>query len=320
MLVRTAMHNLTATYFGSFALYRDGLALCLPGSRLVLDLGRLLIGIGRPISRDEVLEILWPNCDPQRSGHRLHVAVSQLRQHLDPPRAASSVIRFQADAYQVAPGAIETDFQTFETSFERGRGLLRLGAVDRAAEAFRCALAVYRGDFLADRPYADWALARRAYFLERRLTAISALADHALQRNDFAAAVEYTQLEVRADGLRERAHRQLMRAYYLMGQRGLAVRQFHICAEVLERDIGVTPARLTRQLRDAIISDAELPDEPLPHRSGTGAVFAQHHPEPVEGLTDGHSRACHVEYHVDAERQQHQDEAQRERKREFATA
>lgn len=258
---RATTAALYATCLGPFRVFRDGHELSLGGGRLVVDLFRLLVGAGRPVPRDEVLELLWPNADPLRSGHRLHVTVSALRQSLDLAGRGVSALKFQDDAYQVDPDTLSTDFQRFDAHYDDGRRWAEAGSADRAAESFKTALALYGGDFLADRPYADWALQRRAHFLERRLSASAMLAEYALGCNDLVAAVEYAHLQLAADSLRERAHRQLMRAHYLMGQRACAIRQYEHCAELLQREVGVTPSHLTRQLREAIVRDAVLPAE-----------------------------------------------------------
>jgi DNA-binding SARP family transcriptional activator len=250
--------GLYAKCFGRFRLFQDGQEVRLGSRRLVMDLLRLLVGAGRPIPRDELLELLWPEGNPSRSGHRLHVAMSAVRRVLN----TAGAVRFEDDAYMVDPDTVVTDCQLFEASYEQAR---RLDG-QPAAQQFLEALSLYEGDFLADRPYAEWALQRRAHFLERRLTAVAFLADYALDTNDAVSAAEYATIQLIADSLRERAHRQLMRAHYRLGQRACAIRQYDICAELLKREVGVAPSKLTRQLRDAIAQDAPLPVEPGPPR------------------------------------------------------
>ena len=59
----------------------------------------------------------------------------------------------------------------------------------------------------------------------------------------------------------EQAHRQLMRAHYLRGQRAAAVRQYRACVADLQRELGVPPSLLTQRLADAIAADTALPSE-----------------------------------------------------------
>ena len=97
---------------------------------------------------------------------------------------------------------------------------------------------------------------------KHRLGVVSVLADLSLHQRDLSTAMDYAQVQLAADSLRERAHRQLMRAHYLLGQRACAVRQYDCCVELLKREMGVRPSLLTRELRDAIVSDSPLPDGP----------------------------------------------------------
>jgi DNA-binding SARP family transcriptional activator len=52
-----------------------------------------------------------------------------------------------------------------------------------------------------------------------------------------------------------------MRAHYHLGQRGVAIRQFRICSDLLERELGVAPSRLTLALYEAIRDDRQLPPD-----------------------------------------------------------
>ena len=108
---------------------------------------------------------------------------------------------------------------------------------------------------------AEWTHQARAHFVERRLSALDLLAEHAADRGDLASVLEYGTEILEIDGLRERAHRQLMRAHLALGQRACALRQYQLCVELLERELGVEPSHLTRQLHDSIRADAELPPE-----------------------------------------------------------
>ena len=56
-------------------------------SRKARDLLRILVARrGRPVPRGELSELLWPDDDPERTGHRLSVLLSIVRGVLDPFR------------------------------------------------------------------------------------------------------------------------------------------------------------------------------------------------------------------------------------------
>lgn len=54
-------------------------------------------------------------------------------------------------------------------------------------------------------------------------------------------AIRYAKRLIDLDPVSEAAHRLLMRLHYLAGDRGAALRAYHHCREVLERELGVEP-------------------------------------------------------------------------------
>jgi DNA-binding SARP family transcriptional activator len=252
---------LFATFFGGFTVFRDHRQLSIGSSRPVCELGTyLMANAGRSVTRDALMDLLWPEVDPSRAAHRLHVAVSDLRRIVDSPGVAS-LVRLQDDSYQIAACSVSTDCELFEQQYQRARRHLLNGDEDVAATAFEAALELYTGEFLADHPYLEWAAHKRAHFAERQLGALTALCEHAAHRRDFGAVEEYARAILAVDNLREQAHRHLMRAHYYLGLRASAIRQYRACAADLERELGAAPSLLTQQLHDAICHDHELPAE-----------------------------------------------------------
>src|SRR5439155_4245252 len=184
----------------------------------------------------------------RRAAHRLHNAVSGARRMLERGIGAQSVIAFEDDSYVIAASAVLTDYDLFASSYRAGRYALASGDREGAAHAFRAALALDAGEYVADDPYASWTQPRRVHVSEQRLNALTYLCEHAAERGELVPVLEYAQRILDIDEFRERAHRHLMRAHYLLGQRGCALRQYRRCEEVLHSELDAAPARATRQL------------------------------------------------------------------------
>jgi DNA-binding SARP family transcriptional activator len=254
--------DLYATFFGTFALYRGQRQLPLGHNRAVVELCRYLIArAGQLIPQDELLELLWPNSDSVPARHRLHVAVSSMRRILEVDGDNATFVQLDDQCYSIPAHAVVTDCDLFERHYQDGKLCLARRDLPSAAAAFRAALALYKGEYLANLPYAAWTHQARAHFAERRLTALTVLCEHAALEHDVLAVLEYAQQILEIDNLRERAHRHLMRAHYHLGQRGCALRQYQTCARILHEELGVPPAQVTQRLRQAICDDADLPPE-----------------------------------------------------------
>jgi DNA-binding SARP family transcriptional activator len=260
----TSEPPLFATFFGGFALYREHHRLSIGSSRPVCELGTYLMAhAGQSIARDALMDLLWPEVDPARAAHRLHVAISDLRRIVD-ARGLTTLVSLQDDSYRIAASSVATDCDLFEQHYQRARRYVVHGDEHLAAAAFEAALQLYTGEFLADHPYLEWAAQKRAHFAERQLGALTALCEYAARRRDFGAVLEYARAILAVDNLREQAHRHLMRAHYSLGQRASAIRQYRTCAADLERELGVRPSLLTQQLHEAICHDHALPAEAGP--------------------------------------------------------
>jgi DNA-binding SARP family transcriptional activator len=254
--------RLHATFLGTFSVLAGDAALDLGRSRSVNELCRYLIAHrGQLTPRDQLLELLWPDAPSDRGLHRLHVAISLLRKVVDEPHSSDSCIHLDGDAYALIPGSVDTDCELFDTHFLRARACLGQRDSGGAAAAFLDALTLYRGDYLADEPYEEWTHQARAHFAERRMTAMMFLCERASQARELEAVVDYATQILNVDSLQERAHRHLMRAQYMMGQRGCAIRQYNACRLVLVRELGAQPSQLTQRLNAAICADDPLPDE-----------------------------------------------------------
>ena len=62
------------------------------------------------------------------------------------------------------------------------------------------------------------------------------------QTGDYAAAIGYAQRLLRHDPLHEAMYQHLMRLHALSGDRASAVRVYHTCTTILERELGVEPS------------------------------------------------------------------------------
>jgi DNA-binding SARP family transcriptional activator len=254
--------SLYATFFGRFAIYRNGEQVKLRQSKLVLELARFLLAhAGRPISRDELSELLWAGVDTSTTMHRLEAVMSNLRQLLYGSGAGRNLLSFEDDCYIAHTEGITTDYQLFTELIAVANRERLQGDSHSAASLFESALGLYKGDFLADHPYVEWAIPRRVRLAEQRLDALTFLSEHALAAGAFDTAIAYCRQILLTDNLRERAHRNLMQAHYHIGERAHAIQQYHRCADALRTELGTTPSLPTRRLYQAICSDSPLPPD-----------------------------------------------------------
>lgn len=133
--------------------------------------------------------------------------------------------------------------------------------------------ALYRGELLAGFGLADapdfdlWLTTERERLHELALAALRGQATGHFARGDSAASLASWQRLIALDPLAEDAHRQLMLALALNGQRSAALAQYGLCCELLERELGVEAEMETTRLYQRIRTArrvVNLPPETAP--------------------------------------------------------
>ena len=91
----------------------------------------------------------------------------------------------------------------------------------------------------------DWLMVDRERFRQLRLHVLEATAERLIRDGDFGLALEAALAALRADWLRESAHRVVIRIHLAEGNVEEARRAFETCRRMLVRDVGVEPAPAT---------------------------------------------------------------------------
>ena len=83
----------------------------------------LALSPGRRLHREQVMELLWPERDPEAAANNLHQALYVARRALAAAGAdASTVLPLREDMLVLAPdGGVEVDVDVFETAVARAR-------------------------------------------------------------------------------------------------------------------------------------------------------------------------------------------------------
>jgi len=197
----------------------------------------------RVVMVDEIAEAIWPHSGPRAIANTRY-AIHRLRMKLEPRRAAHDPPAFvvaRRGGYVLDRQRIWIDADEFERAVEEGRtAMTRLGGA-LATQHLKAAMRLYRGVFLADEPYADWAyderhrLAGLASYALRLLTAL------ARERGDGPHAIVHLQRLAELEPLDSGVHRELVQALLGEGRRSDAKRRYESFAHRLRRELGQEP-------------------------------------------------------------------------------
>jgi len=210
-------------------------------------------GRERPVAKEVLMELFWPNVHPDAARNNLNVAIYGLRQALRQTRPSFSHVLFQDDCYQLNPDLqIWVDVDEFMERFRTAQNLERRGELIAAIREYRAAEALYQGECLEEDRYEDWLIPYRQSLQDAYLSLLERLSRYSLDQADYAACATVCRKMLAVDPCCEQAHRRLMRCYSRQGQHYLALRQYHLCVETLKEELDVAPAPITTQLYDRI--------------------------------------------------------------------
>ncbi len=211
----------------------------------------LMLRAGNPAARESLVEALWPGVSPDAGANRFHVVLHALRAVIEPLRDQRRwiYIRNQGDLYYFnmeAPHRI--DLYAFRHLAAASHQLERQGRALEAVECMEEAAALYRGDLLADEPYAAWCGAERDHVRASYFELVHHMAELCFSLAIPERAVPHLRRALLADPLREGLHQKLIEALARLGRRGEALAQYRTCAELLQRELETDPLPETREL------------------------------------------------------------------------
>lgn len=213
-------------------------------SRKARDVLKILVAArGRRVPREMLLETLWPEEDPERSSPRLSVVLSTIRAVLDPDkaRAADHYLASDRGSVTLRLDALAVDVERFIASATAGLELLAAGERAAARARLQAAEAAYRGDFLGEDLYEDWAVATREEASGIYQRVARALADMAAEDDEPDAAVGFLLRLLERDQWDESAHLALVSVLGAAGRHGEARRAYRRYASSME-ELGVEAA------------------------------------------------------------------------------
>jgi predicted ATPase/DNA-binding SARP family transcriptional activator len=223
-------------------------------------LALLLLRANELVSRDDLVLGLWGEASPPRAANAVQVYVSQLRKLL-PDGARMLVTRPPGYVLRVEPNQLDLD--RFERLAAEGRRALADGAPAAAAATLREALALWRGEALADIGDEPFAASERRRLDELRLVALEDRIDADLAAGRDAELVPELSALVEQEPYRERLRRQLMLALYRGGRQSAALSEYRRLRRTLVDELALEPSPELQRVEAAILAhDPALDAEP----------------------------------------------------------
>lgn len=252
------MARLSIYLLGPFHVVRDGS----PVIGFESDMARALLAYlalecDRPQPRAYLSGLLWPGYPECDARHNLRQALYSLRHAIADGAASPPSLQVTDDTIQYNRECdCWLDVESFDALLRicEGHAHRRLDLCPSCIERLQQAVDLYRGSFLqgfsagSSLPFQEWMLLHEERYHRRVVAALRQLARCHAWRGEHELVLRYARRHVALEPWREEAHRQIMRALALSGQRNAALIQYQHCHDILADELQVEPEQETTQL------------------------------------------------------------------------
>ncbi len=194
---------------------------------------------GQPVSRERLIEVLWPDFEYKEALHNLNTTVYHLRHSLEPnlkKASDSAYIGYHSGQYFLIDAQQHwLDVLTFEDNIRRARLEKELhGKID----AYLTAIALYRGDYLADLDATGLqSSSEQVRYQLLCLAAMQELGEAYEALGEPQEAIHWYQQVLSMEPCHEQAGIRLVRLFVRQGRRAEALRVCEALAARLEEEL-----------------------------------------------------------------------------------
>jgi LuxR family transcriptional regulator, maltose regulon positive regulatory protein len=213
----------------------------------VRDLFFYFLTSKKPLTREQVGEILWPDLDdPQKIKLRFKNDIYRLRRAV-----GQDVVTYENIFYSFNRALdFEYDVEAFESFLARAK---LTTDIEEQITLYQKAVDVVSGPFLDD-IYADWVMIERERLSQTYLATLLTLAELLQKQAKPEQALAVCQRALNYDLTCEAAYVLSMQIYHRLSDRASIIRTYQACQEALQRQLGFPPSNDTDQLYRRLIA------------------------------------------------------------------
>ena len=227
-----------------------------------LLLAYLCVEANQPHSRQKLASLFWSEQSESKARTNLRNSLVHLRRCLQPLLLDNTLFTFNRQTLQfhTQTDQAQVDVLTFTAAITIAETHDHASVVtcDSCCQQLGEAVALYQGDFLAtltlkdSPPFEEWRRQWQERLHQQILWACQQLADYFQKQTNYKLAAHYARRQLQLEAWREVAHRQLMLALALAGQKTAALQQYELCRQVLADELDIEPTVATQQLYQQI--------------------------------------------------------------------
>lgn len=201
------------------------------------------------ISKEKILEDIWPDMDPQQTSKWLHTYIYQIRSVMKNLGIGKSLI-YKNKGYCLEAKGISSDVDKFEN-------MIKESTKKNTEDKIKClenAICLYLGEYLEE-CYNQWVIDERQRLEQIYLLTLENLSKEYIEAKAYSRAVDCLHIMLKADPLLEKAHEMLMITYEKMNYRIAAIHQYEAFYQMLKSQLGIEPKIEMKNLYNRLLEE-----------------------------------------------------------------
>jgi DNA-binding SARP family transcriptional activator len=207
--------------------------------------------VGIPQHRDKLAALFWPHSTQSQARASLRRDLSVLNKAI-----GAEWLRIDRERVGLARKKVDLDVTRFTAALAscRSHGHPLDESCADCIPPLSAAVDLYKDDFMAGFSLADceefdeWQFFQRENLRQGLISALMRLVDALSSQGADSTAIDHARRWALLEPYDESAHQQLIRLYGRTGQRAAALRQYQLCAQILQKEFGTAPLPETKAL------------------------------------------------------------------------
>jgi two-component SAPR family response regulator len=202
----------------------------------------LIFQCGREVSRDEIIELLWPDTDLDRAVHYLHNSIYYIRKSLEECGIGRSALQISG-TYSITIGK--------EVDYDLGRYRVLDGLQHKETDVSEELISICRKGFMDGEDW-NWAVLERESIEEKCLNTLIKLSSAFIKNKEYARAEELLKEAYGKNPYDERITTLLVKLYINTNQKIKAMVHFNDYSELIKSELGIHPGKFIKELISSI--------------------------------------------------------------------
>ncbi len=227
-----------------------------PSQQVHMLLGYILLNSHQVHLRDHLATLFWGDHDTQTSRKYLRNSLWKLRCIFEELGACLDDFLLVTDTSVAVIGdsPIWLDVDVFETAVTNCQDVRGQDMTAEQAYDLEQAVALYQNDLLMGN-YSDWCLYERERLSLLYTSSLIKLMFFNEINGNYERGLMYAGKVLERDNTREAVHVEMMRLYWLSGNRKAALAQYRRCVQVLREEMGIPPLKETTRVYQQMLQN-----------------------------------------------------------------